>query len=209
MTVVRFEWDEAKAAATLKKHGVSFEIALKAFADPFARPFRIASRMVSSGGKPRAGWASFCCSLWLISYWTAEMTTRQSKSSASFRLGRPTARKGDVMKKKGDSIVRYDLDLANPPPLTANQKAELAALAELSDDDIDYSDIPPLTDEQYKEAVSRRFYRPVKQQITARVDADVLAWLKAQGKGYQARMNAILRREMLAALKSRQEQKRS
>lgn len=113
------------------------------------------------------------------------------------------------MKKKGDSIVRYDLDLANPPPLTASQKAELAALAELSDDDIDYSDIPPLTDEQYKEAVSRRFYRPVKQQITARVDADVLAWLKAQGKGYQARMNAILRREMLAALKSRQEQKRS
>lgn len=36
MTVVRFEWDEAKAAANLKKHGVSFEIALKAFADPFA-----------------------------------------------------------------------------------------------------------------------------------------------------------------------------
>jgi uncharacterized protein (DUF4415 family) len=43
----------------------------------------------------------------------------------------------------------------------------------------------------------------VKQQITARVDADVLAWLKSQGKGYQARMNAILRREMLASLKSR------
>ena len=40
-------------------------------------------------------------------------------------------------------------------------------------------------------------YRPVKKQITARVDADVLAWLKSQGKGYQSRMNAILRREML------------
>jgi uncharacterized protein (DUF4415 family) len=39
----------------------------------------------------------------------------------------------------------------------------------------------------------------VKRQITARVDADVLAWLKGQGKGYQSRINAILRREMLAA----------
>jgi uncharacterized protein (DUF4415 family) len=41
-------------------------------------------------------------------------------------------------------------------------------------------------------------WRPVKRQITARVDADVLAWLNAGGKGYQSRMNAILRREMLA-----------
>lgn len=113
------------------------------------------------------------------------------------------------MNRKSDNIVRRELDLANPPPLTESQKAELAALAALSDDDINYSDIPPLTDEQFRSALPRPFYRPVKQQITARVDADVLAWLKAQGKGYQARMNAILRREMLAALKSRQHQKRS
>jgi uncharacterized protein (DUF4415 family) len=46
------------------------------------------------------------------------------------------------------------------------------------------------------------FYRPRKRQITARVDADVLDWLKAQGKGYQSRINAILRREMLSAVKS-------
>jgi uncharacterized protein (DUF4415 family) len=39
----------------------------------------------------------------------------------------------------------------------------------------------------------------VKQQITARVDADVVAWLKSYGKGYQSRLNAILRREMLAS----------
>ena len=44
-----------------------------------------------------------------------------------------------------------------------------------------------------------RFYRPVKRQITACVDAEILEWLKSQGKGYQSRINAILRREMLAA----------
>ncbi len=41
----------------------------------------------------------------------------------------------------------------------------------------------------------------IKQQITARVDADVLDWLKSQGRGYQGRLNAILRREMLASIK--------
>src|SRR3546814_9168652 len=54
-----------------------------------------------------------------------------------------------------------------------------------------------------KTAERGRFYKPIKQQVTARLDADVLAWLKSQGKGYQARMNAILRREMLAAAKER------
>jgi uncharacterized protein (DUF4415 family) len=107
------------------------------------------------------------------------------------------------MKKTDAKTVRYDVDLANLPPLTEKQKAELTALAEMPDSEIDYSDIPELTEGQFQNAVRGRFYRPVKQQITARVDADVLAWLKAQGKGYQARMNAILRREMLASLKSR------
>jgi uncharacterized protein (DUF4415 family) len=88
------------------------------------------------------------------------------------------------------------------PPLTAKRRAALRALASRPDREIDTRDIPELTAEQLKSAVRGRFYRPVKQQITARVDADVLAWLKSQGKGYQSRMNAILRREMLASLKS-------
>jgi uncharacterized protein (DUF4415 family) len=99
-------------------------------------------------------------------------------------------------------MVTSKLDLANLPPLTDSQKAELAALAALPDDQIDFSDIPELTDEQWKNAIRHRgFYRPVKQQITARLDSDVLHWLKSQGKGYQSRMNEILRKEMLAAMK--------
>jgi uncharacterized protein (DUF4415 family) len=97
-------------------------------------------------------------------------------------------------------MVTYKLDLDNLPPLTESQKAELAALAAMPDDQIDFSDIPELTEESVKNAI-RRFYRPVKQQITARLDSDVLHWLKSQGKGYQSRMNEILRKEMLAAMK--------
>jgi uncharacterized protein (DUF4415 family) len=102
------------------------------------------------------------------------------------------------MLKNAGRIVRYEVDLGNLPPLTAEQVAELKALAGFPDEDIDLSDIPETSAEQWKNAVGGRFYKPIKQQITARIDSDVLAWLKAPGKGYQARINAILRREMLA-----------
>jgi uncharacterized protein (DUF4415 family) len=46
--------------------------------------------------------------------------------------------------------------------------------------------------------VRNPFYRPVKQQVTVRLDADVIAWLRMQGKGYQTRLNQVLRAAMLA-----------
>jgi uncharacterized protein (DUF4415 family) len=94
-------------------------------------------------------------------------------------------------------MVSYTLETL--PPLTEAHRAKLRALADRPDSEIDLSDAPEMTDEEWKNAERGHFYRPVKRQITARVDADVLAWLKAQGKGYQSRINAILRREMLAA----------
>jgi uncharacterized protein (DUF4415 family) len=97
-------------------------------------------------------------------------------------------------------IVSYTLETL--PPLTETRRAELRSLAARPDSDIDFSDIPELTDEQWKNAERGHFYRPVKRQITARVDADVLEWLKSQGKGYQSRINAILRREMLSAVRA-------
>jgi uncharacterized protein (DUF4415 family) len=94
------------------------------------------------------------------------------------------------------TYVRYSIDLDNPPPLTEAQKAEIEALKNMRDEDIDYSDIPPLTDEFWKNAKPLH-YRPIKESTTVRLDADVLAWLKDKGKGYQTRINAILRSAML------------
>ena len=96
-------------------------------------------------------------------------------------------------------LARRDVDLARLPPLTEKQKAELGALAERPDAAIDTSEIPPLTAKFWSDAARGRFYKPIKTSTTLRIDADVLAWLRAQGKGYQSRINAILRREMLAA----------
>jgi uncharacterized protein (DUF4415 family) len=64
---------------------------------------------------------------------------------------------------------------------------------------IDISDIAPLNKAFWDKATQGQFYKPIKMSTTVRVDADVLAWLKAQGRGYQTRINAILRDAMLRA----------
>jgi uncharacterized protein (DUF4415 family) len=74
------------------------------------------------------------------------------------------------------------------------QAKELAALAQLPDDKIDLSDAPELPD--WSTAVVGKFYRPIKRPVTVRIDADVLAWLKRSGPGYQTRINALLRQAM-------------
>ena len=96
--------------------------------------------------------------------------------------------------------VRYKIDLIAPPPLTGQQRAEIDALAAMPDSAIDHSDIPPLDEAFWKNAVSNPFYKPTKTSTTVRVDSDVLAWLKSQGKGYQTKINAILREAMIRAL---------
>lgn len=122
----------------------------------------------------------------------------KSRSSASSRPDVPTAPSDDAT---SGNLVRFDVDLADLPPLTEAQKAELDALAAMPDAAIDCSDIPPLTEEFWANAVRGKYYRPTKTSTTVRLDSDVLAWLRGQGRGYQTRINAILRREMLAALK--------
>ena len=78
-------------------------------------------------------------------------------------------------------------------------RKELAALAAKPESDIDFSDLPATTEQDWRSAVRGKFYRPIKQQLTVRIDADVLEWLKSQGKGYQSRMNEILRAAMLGS----------
>lgn len=78
--------------------------------------------------------------------------------------------------------------------LPLHLQEELAALAAMRDEDIDLRDMPETLD--FSKAVRGRFYRPVKQQVTLRLDADVLDWFKRQADndgGYQTRINAALR----------------
>ena len=85
-------------------------------------------------------------------------------------------------------------------PLTASHKRRLAKLARRPDSATDFSDIPELSEKFWQNAIPNPFYRPAKLQLTLRLDADVIAWLRKHGKGYQTRANALLRAAMLRDL---------
>ena len=90
---------------------------------------------------------------------------------------RPRRGKGRSMKKASRKLAK-----------------ELAALARMPDEKIDLTDAPEVR--EWRGAVVGKFYRPIKRPVTIRVDADVLAWLKRQGRGYQTRINKLLREAM-------------
>ena len=75
--------------------------------------------------------------------------------------------------------------------ISEKQADELRRLAQQDEEAVDTSDIPEITN--WDDAVRGRFYRPLKEQVTLRIDADVLAWFRAGGNKYQTRINAALR----------------
>ena len=94
-------------------------------------------------------------------------------------------------------IVTRTLD--DLPPIDEQQ---IIKLKNMRDEDIDYSDMPAMTQEQLARFVpakllNRSLYRPVKIPVKINYDADVLEWFRSFGKGYQTRMNAALREYML------------
>jgi uncharacterized protein (DUF4415 family) len=83
---------------------------------------------------------------------------------------------------------------------TKDFSAEIAVLEAMSDEDIDFSDAPEITD--WTGAVRGKFYRPEKQTVTIRLDADVVAWFKGAEPKYQTAVNRVLREYMLSHAKS-------
>ena len=119
-------------------------------------------------------------------------TRNATGAPASSRPGKRT-----VARRATTRYVRSTLDSSSSPRLTAAEEARLAAM---TDDDIDYSDIPDQAEvplEQWKtprELVSGEN----KSQLTLRLDADVVKFFRKSGNRYQTRMNAVLREYMLA-----------
>ena len=82
-------------------------------------------------------------------------------------------------------------------PITKKRLEEIKAFK-----NTDFSDCPILTEEQMKEFKPSHLrnmanYRPIKKTVNVRLDADVIEWLQSAGRGYQTRMNSILREAML------------
>ena len=88
--------------------------------------------------------------------------------------------------------------MTNKGSLTDRQRVDLQSLQEMPDDQIDTTDIPEILD--WTGAKRGVLYRPVKQQISLRLDADVISWFKAHaqgGRGYQTDINRALREHVL------------
>ena len=116
--------------------------------------------------------------------------SRPGQGNRRPRVGQPAMKK---IVRKALSDVR----------LSAKEVRQLKKIAQRPDSEIDFSDIPELTEKFWRNAVRNPFYRPVKKQLTLRLDADVIAWLRRQGKGYQTRANALLRAAMLEDVKEK------
>ena len=87
--------------------------------------------------------------------------------------------------------VRYTPPKA--PSISPGERKRLLDLSEANEKDIDFSDIPASTDDTWRDAVRGRFYRPVKQQVTLRLDSNTLDWFKQHTpKGYQTDINRVL-----------------
>ncbi len=85
------------------------------------------------------------------------------------------------------------------------QLEELAKLEAMSDDDIDTTDIPEAPEENWQLARRGNLYRPIKQPVTIRLDADVIAWFKdhSENSGYQTEINRVLRQHVMNAEEKR------
>ena len=87
-------------------------------------------------------------------------------------------------------------------PLSTDElERQIAAISNIKDEEINTLDIQPLSDDSFKNAMFNPYYKPVKKQLTVRLDAVLIEWLKGQGKGYQTRLNDILKKAMIDDLK--------
>ena len=171
---MRFEWDKQKNRQNPRKHNVRFETAMLVFDDRYALTqrdftFEDEERWITVGAI-RPG------SSLLVVHTFYEK--QGEESSVSFRLAQLSRTKGGPMRK-----------------LTREQKRDIRAIAAKRDEDIDSSDAPPLLD--WSGAEIGKFYRPKKKPVTLRLDSDIIAWLKAGGRGYQTKANWLLRNAML------------
>jgi len=85
--------------------------------------------------------------------------------------------------------------------ISTKSKTDWDRLAAMDNENIDLSDIPELNPEMFANAVVKRGLKEKenKTQVTIRVDQDVLTWFKSQGRGYQTRINSLLRAYMEAS----------
>jgi len=115
-----------------------------------------------------------------------------SYSSSRTRSAKKAKSKLSASSRRDRLVVVNVENMKKLPKLTADQKQQIEALRNLPDDEIDFSDIPEITEHKGPVYVGL-MYRPGKTSVTIRLDEDMVEWFKSQGKGWQTKMNWALR----------------
>jgi uncharacterized protein (DUF4415 family) len=167
-----FSWDSDKNGTNKKKHKVSFELASLFIHD--ASSLTDFDRTVNGEDRERTLRS-------LVPY-----------SCLSF-----TAKRNTTMKKQSASSQREKPPVKKSPTMSAKLAAELKALEQMADSEIDLSDMAEVVD--WSKSVVGKYYRPVKKQVSIRLDMDILAYFMGDDKaGYQVRINDALRQFVAA-----------
>jgi len=179
---VNYEWDAKKDRSNYKKHGITFDHAARVFADPQRKE----GYDPEHSGVEEDRYAAIGLALDRLLFVSFTEPGPESTRIIS-------ARKANV--KRGGSIMEMVRHTHETLPQVSEEY--LAGVDAIRDEDIDYSDIPEVTDfSRFRPWEERRMFKPVKVAVTCKLDADVVAWLKRDGKGYQTRLNGILRKAM-------------
>src|SRR5260363_5072 len=93
------------------------------------------------------------------------------------------------MSENRANMMQFEVDPANPPKLS---KAAMRRLAQIQDRAIDYSDIPPVSDEWFEQA-GKRAHVPLKRPLRFTLDQDIIHYFRTPRRRYQPRINAVLR----------------
>jgi uncharacterized protein (DUF4415 family) len=117
-----------------------------------------------------------------------------SYSSPTPPTKKRTAKKSSVSSRPAKLSQKNVVRIKGIPKITAEMRRELEALDNLPDDKIDFSDIPKMTEEDFNRPhwIGLHYY-PGKKSVTIRLDTDIVKWFKGQGKGWQTKMNWVLR----------------
>lgn len=168
---MRFEWDEEKRAVNLKKHGIDFADVWRVFENEI--DVIIDDRF--DYGETRYS-CSACCSV----EWLQFHIRKRMKLEESF----PSEKVIKMTKKN----------------TLETSQTDWARIDAMSDDDIDYSDIPPFTEEMFARGVLMKNGKPVprKHQENLPIDRDLIEFFKSQDFNYPAKINQLLREYMEA-----------
>lgn len=163
---MEFEWDEEKRLANLRKHGIDFVDVPAVFEEDI---------VIVEDAR--------------YSYGSSVSSHLDCYKSGSLLLSILS-----VKNQFGLFLHERRLNMNNEP-ISSNSQTDWQRLDAMSDQDIDFSDCPEVSPEQFSKAVVRKGLSPAKNkaQVTLQLDRDVLEWFKSHGQDYQDQINALLR----------------